>query len=465
MSRLALTHRTPGEVAAMSAQKVFGVGFHKTGTTSLGAALAQLGFKICNGAGAVREAIGDAAMMRLLRERRLDPIMEVAERYDGFTDNPWFMLFRDLDLWFPGSKFILTVRDEGRWIESALRYFGQTESDLRTWIYGSGGPAGNEQCWLERYREHIDQVRTHFRYRPNDLLVVDWEQGAGWKELGRFLGRTPPLQPFPHLTKERRPADLAGAIIVLTHPRTGSSLVMQTLRLLGADVIGSAEHSHLPMSANPRGFFEDGELLRQGLQAPALARQPALLRRRCVKLALHPIVERRSDEEWTALAQSNATLLLPIRTPAEWLVSSEALLHADVTAARRSALFRAWARRYLIDVGYLADRVCSTEFSRAAPICIDYRLAVTNPPAYVMAVAEAAGLRPTSSQVAQAVANIDRGLYRARIDDVEAVRRIANGVRPLDTIHALLSSEDPLKWVRLRDALPAWVFARESVAG
>jgi hypothetical protein len=240
---------------------------------------------------------------------------------------------------------------------------------------------------------------------------------------------------------------------------------MQTLRLLGAEVIGDVEHPRLPLSVNRKGFFEDQELLRHGLQAPALTCQPALLRGRSVKFALHSIVKRGSDEEWTALVQSNAALLFPIRTPAEWLASSEVLIRADVAAVRRSAFFRAWARRYLVDVGYLADRVCSTGFARLVPICIDYRQAVTDPSSYVMAVAAAGGLRPTSDSVAQAVANIDRGLYRARVDDVETVRRVATGVRPLDAIHALLKSKDPLKWARLRDVLPAWVFARESVKG
>lgn len=446
----------------MTSQKVFGIGFHKTGTTSLGAALAALGYTTCDGAGAVRRAIGHSQMMRLLRGNQLEPIMQVAEHYDGFTDNPWFMLFRDLDRRFPGSKFILTVRDERRWLESALRYFGQSESDLRMWIYGSGRPLGHEEHWLARYRDHINQVTAYFRHRPDDLLVVDWEQGAGWEDLGRFLGRPVPSGPFPHITKDRRPArDLTDAVIVLTHPRTGSSLVMQTLRLLGADVIGGLEHPELPMSMNPKGFFEEPEFLRHGMHAPALVEQPALLRGRSIKLALHPLVKRASAEEWTALTRSNAALILPIRTPAEWLVSSEMLLPDDATGAQRAAFVRRWARDYLLDLGYLAARVCSRDFSRAAPICLDYHEAVSDPAAYVMAVATAGGLRPTSGQVAQAIANIDRGLYRTRVNDVEAVRRFAAGVRPLEAIHALLRSQDPLKWARLRDTLPPWVFARE----
>jgi hypothetical protein len=48
---------------------------------------------------------------------------------------------------------------------------------------------------------------------------------------------------------------------------------------------------------------------------------------------------------------------------------------------------------------------------------------------------------------------------------VEAVRRLAAGVRPIETIHAMLRSEDTQKWARVRAALPSWVFAQQSVQG
>ena len=49
--------------------------------------------------------------------------------------------------------------------------------------------AGQRAALARRYREHIEQVKAHFCHRPDDLLVVDWEQGGGWKDLARFLGR------------------------------------------------------------------------------------------------------------------------------------------------------------------------------------------------------------------------------------------------------------------------------------
>lgn len=38
---------------------------------------------------------------------------------------------------------------------------------------------------------------------PGSLLVVDWAQGHGWRELSGFLDVTVPAEAFPHLN--RRP--------------------------------------------------------------------------------------------------------------------------------------------------------------------------------------------------------------------------------------------------------------------
>lgn len=44
----------------------------------------------------------------------------------------------------------------------------------------------------------------HFKDRQNDLLVVDFTQGAGWEELCGFLGRDVPDIPFPHANNKRK---------------------------------------------------------------------------------------------------------------------------------------------------------------------------------------------------------------------------------------------------------------------
>ena len=54
-----------------------------------------------------------------------------------------------------------------------------------------------EEIYLERFRRHEREVREYFADRPDDLLVVDWEQGDGWSELTRFLKKPTPNARFP----------------------------------------------------------------------------------------------------------------------------------------------------------------------------------------------------------------------------------------------------------------------------
>lgn len=184
--------------------KVFGIGAHKTGTTSLGAALRHLGYDVCSGARALREALGHRRLMAHLQQRRYESIVDVADRFDACVDSPWFVLYRELDRRFPGSLFILTVRDDSQWLASALRYYGQSESEIRQWIYGAnaGSPIGNEATYLAAYRLHNENVQTYFKDRSSQLLVVDWTSG-GWDTLTRYLGHESPDVPFPHISPVR----------------------------------------------------------------------------------------------------------------------------------------------------------------------------------------------------------------------------------------------------------------------
>lgn len=138
-----------------------------------------------------------------------DEVHELAKsklpHHDAFLDDPWHVLFRELDRWCPGSKFILTVRDPDEWIESVTRHFGYRDVPVRRWIYGVGDPVGHEDLYVRRYRRHIREVKDHFRDRPDDLLVMDITDGEGWEKLCPFLGHPVRREPFPKVnTAEQR---------------------------------------------------------------------------------------------------------------------------------------------------------------------------------------------------------------------------------------------------------------------
>ena len=147
----------------MKQRKVFGIGFHKTGTTSLGKALSLLSYNHCHGAGPIRKALGHQKMMKLLFDTEYEPILEFASQFDSCNDNPWYLLYQQLDQNYPDSKFILTTRNEEEWLDSVCHHFGNSVSPFRLWIYGKPDPIGNEELYLSRYRRHNKEVREYFK--------------------------------------------------------------------------------------------------------------------------------------------------------------------------------------------------------------------------------------------------------------------------------------------------------------
>lgn len=174
--------------------KVFCVGFQKTGTTSLRDGLGKMGYKVAS------VYAGDFPIERL-RACYVEMGVELARQYDAVQDMPWPLIYRELDVAFPGSKFILTERNPDRWFKSILGHFGEGISPRQQLTYGDdyGTPAGNEAHYRAVYLAHNAAVKAYFANRPGDLLVMDLEKGHGWNELAPFLGlRNTPTGPFVH---------------------------------------------------------------------------------------------------------------------------------------------------------------------------------------------------------------------------------------------------------------------------
>ncbi|WP_427450060.1 sulfotransferase family protein [Litorimonas sp. WD9-15] len=171
-------------------QKVFGIGFHKTGTKSLRKALEILGYSVCGPVGARNHDIARDA---------IEIALDHAARFDAVQDNPFPPLFRELDAAFPGSKFILTTEDPDIWTARAVRYFGEQTTPMREWIYGEGSPVGYEDIYRTRFERHTADVLKHFANRPEDLLVWALTTEPGWSPLCKFLDLDIPAKiPFPH---------------------------------------------------------------------------------------------------------------------------------------------------------------------------------------------------------------------------------------------------------------------------
>lgn len=176
--------------------RIFGIGMHKTATSSLHRALGMLGFD------SAHWESGEWAR-RIWTEMRADGRSRTLERHYALSDLPITLLYRELDRAYPGSKFILTVRSEESWLQSVCYHWSRERNPFRhEWdlypfshqihkaLYGQ--KHYDALVMLRRYREHNQQVREYFRYRPNDLLVMDMQNGCGWKQLCDFVGRPVP---------------------------------------------------------------------------------------------------------------------------------------------------------------------------------------------------------------------------------------------------------------------------------
>lgn len=181
-------------------RKVFGVGWAKTGTTTLGRCLQILGYDHQGQNLSLVDGMtrGDHAKL-----------MRIAAAKESFEDWPWLILFREMDAAFPGSRFILTTRDPVRWLASyrAMLAAEGAPADVvaraRAFLYGCDVGAASDDELRRRFSRHDEEVRAYFRDRPESLLVVDWERGHAWKELCGFLELPVPAEEFPHLN--RRP--------------------------------------------------------------------------------------------------------------------------------------------------------------------------------------------------------------------------------------------------------------------
>lgn len=184
--------------------KVFGLGLSRTGTRSLTSAMQILGYDV------VHYPI-DEDTYNELANGQYD--LSLLKTHDGITDITVAPYYPQLDRIYPGSKFILTVRDKDSWLQSCQNHWFNRpafkESDdpavqvhmrvrqlLRAAVYGVYTYVPERFSWV--YDQHVKNVQEYFADRPDDLLVLNICNGDGFEKLAEFLGRPIPTEPFPH---------------------------------------------------------------------------------------------------------------------------------------------------------------------------------------------------------------------------------------------------------------------------
>jgi|SRR5699024_2408845 len=200
--------------------KIFCIGRNKTGTTSLKAAMKDLGYVVGN----------EKAGHRLVFDwgkRDFGKLIEHCKTGQFFQDVPFSRAytFIVLDHVFPNSKFILTVRDSPeQWFDSLVRYETKkrgkngnppTKEDLKNHVNFYKGrdwdvfllsnnaddKLYDKKRLTEGYKRHNANIKKYFRNRPEDLLVLNVAEKGAYQKLCDFLGKETDQTEFPWKNK------------------------------------------------------------------------------------------------------------------------------------------------------------------------------------------------------------------------------------------------------------------------
>lgn len=198
--------------------RIFCIGAHKTGTTSLERAMVKLGylgFPSRQGYGCITHrrkkkiAVSpiqniEARVTSLIRKL---VIFEKFQKYKAFHDCPFnmFHFYRQFSYCFPDSKFILTVRDSDDWFESVLRWNSLTGSaPVYRLMYGCPINRENKEAIIQTYEQRNEDIR-HFFQGTGRLLEMNICEGEGWEKLCPFLGHEVIESSFFHSNQISKP--------------------------------------------------------------------------------------------------------------------------------------------------------------------------------------------------------------------------------------------------------------------
>ena len=160
--------------------KVVYLGFHKTGTTSIGALFNRIGLNV----------IGPWNVKHWNSKESGKKALEIAKEYDAFQDNPWPLLYKQFDKKFPNSKFIFYERDVNDWYLSNLN-FSEINQHLcvNTFMEKKTEVQSATRKFTKKvYLQHSSDVLHYFENRPDDFLQINNLSDESAQQIGKFLG-------------------------------------------------------------------------------------------------------------------------------------------------------------------------------------------------------------------------------------------------------------------------------------
>ena len=200
--------------------KIFGIGYNKTGTTSLSKIMdnnniltaPQKPFE-CNLESFFYKNYSTYTKM----------IKNDYYEYSFFQDVPFSLpnFYKVLDEEFENSKFILTVRDdEHEWYNSLIRFYKKifpnftNPKRINGYVYEGmlfkilteayGASKVNPYCektLKKSYVQHIKNVQEYFKNRKKDLLILNLKDEELIPKMEKFLDINFSNKEIPHLNR------------------------------------------------------------------------------------------------------------------------------------------------------------------------------------------------------------------------------------------------------------------------
>lgn len=204
-------------LARKNFNKIFCIGYNKTGTTTLETALRLYGYNLPN------QQEQEVRLTEQCFSTDYTALLSFVNGYDAFQDMPFSqgLTYVVADALFPNSKFILTERDSESWFKSMTSFHKKifnvddmskvTEADLlekHTYLYRgylhtinarmlttyqdsskkvNWDKLFDKDYYIKLYEERNHTIKKYFADAPDKLLVIDVIKENSTKNICDFL--------------------------------------------------------------------------------------------------------------------------------------------------------------------------------------------------------------------------------------------------------------------------------------
>ncbi|ACY18573.1 sulfotransferase family protein [Haliangium ochraceum] len=192
---------------------IIGAGMGRTGTLSLKHALERLGFDPCYHMTTLLEHPEHASTWAAAARGEQVDWNTALGSFRATVDHPGCNFYKDLMAKYPEAKVILSVRDPGKWYDSARETIYRASRAAIAAGAREGAPeimrVANSLVWEKQFdgrfedreyaisvfEQHNEEVK---RTVPAERLLV-FEARQGWEPLCAFLGVDVPDEPYPRV--------------------------------------------------------------------------------------------------------------------------------------------------------------------------------------------------------------------------------------------------------------------------